>query len=827
MKKNFLLRFIIIAAVLGVALYFLYPTYKHTTMPPENRKRSVINGRIRDAVDHIDTEVPIFKDYPHNRGALTALDRVSRLVRNRLRRDPSSLPQPLVRYFSREELPRIDELHQKVVKQEDLFRREMNYLDRLIQEAVQKKERIPNNRVKEKKQAVAELDRLGNYKELFKNGILSLNRYQQISIPEGWVKRKEEDALIKRLYLCLSKSTYALSQYMTEAAARFDLYISDSYVSRTIADLDDWPKAVNAPAGEGAQMLVRFFQRNTERIKRRQAMDTVLHQTIIPHLTPYMKREITEKAFSHFRALGELLLNENRDRLELSGLSQDIKENRKGLKSVNALLETESIKKPHKERLRSAKSFFQHNIQYLLQAEKDKRLLNMFDSKINLGLDLQGGMHIVLEATLSQEDLARYRSEIRTQYKDEEDFDEDRLVREMERKRKGAFTQALSVIRDRVDKFGVAEATVRKEGYNRLTVELPGIKDKKRARELIGRRGMLFLKIVDQEATEKFIADDGKTLKIREDMLDPKYQYIRIMVKNQRTGKKRLKEGIIVERQPEMAGTEIVEANVSTGESGRPEVNFRLSPKGTKIFADVTRENKGERMAIVIDNTASSAPNIETEITDGRPRITGLNTAEEARDIATILRSGALPVQVNIINEESIDATLGNDSVRKGARAVLIAMMLVILFMLFYYKIGGIFADIALVFNLILILAALATLGAALSLAGIAGIVLTVGMAVDANVIIFERIKEELKSGKSNRIAVEAGFDKAWSSIIDANITTLIAAFVLSQFTSGPVAGFAITLFIGILSSLFTALFVTRFFLEFLVTRRWVKKLLI
>jgi preprotein translocase subunit SecD len=254
-------------------------------------------------------------------------------------------------------------------------------------------------------------------------------------------------------------------------------------------------------------------------------------------------------------------------------------------------------------------------------------------------------------------------------------------------------------------------------------------------------------------------------------------------------------------------------------------VGFRLNRQGAIVFARFTGENIGRRIAIVLDDKVRSAPVVQTKIPGGEGRITGLETDEEASDLSIVLRAGALPAPVKIIEERTIGPSLGRDSIVAGSYAALGGMVVVILFMMIYYRASGILACVALVFNLIIVLAVLAQLHAALTLPGIAGLILTIGMAVDANVLIFERIREELAKAKTVRSAIEAGYARAFSTILDANVTTLITAFVLWQFGTGPIKGFATTLSLGIVASMFTALLCTHVVFDLITSRRTIKQL--
>ena len=292
---------------------------------------------------------------------------------------------------------------------------------------------------------------------------------------------------------------------------------------------------------------------------------------------------------------------------------------------------------------------------------------------------------------------------------------------------------------------------------------------------------------------------------------------------------KSYRELFLVKKESELSGQYLTDARVTIGNdaksAGRPEVNFTMNRKGARIFSRVTGANIGKQLAIVLDDRVVSPPRISTRIPDGRGRITGSYTMEEAKVLSIILTAGAMPTNVNFVEERTVGPSLGQDSINKGKWSALIGMALVILFMLVYYKMSGVVANIALILNLILLMAVLAQFRFTLTLPGIAGIVLTIGMAVDANVLVFERIREELRTGKTVRASIDAGYSRAFKTILDANITTLLTALVLYQFGTGPVRGFAVTLSIGIIVSMFTALVVTRVIFDYATSRKTLTKL--
>ncbi len=489
--------------------------------------------------------------------------------------------------------------------------------------------------------------------------------------------------------------------------------------------------------------------------------------------------------------------------------------------------------------------------------------------KIRLGLDLQGGMHLVLEVEALKavesslertiEELRhdmrkgriRYKEMRRTgaegivvtllREKDREafvnlveanypDFEVKTVdssmglpsfklvlrARAKEQIIKMAVDQALETIRNRVDQFGVTEPDIRPQGDNRILVQLPGVKDPERAKKLIGKTARLEFKLVDeegniQEALRGNIPPGDQIL--YQERIDPA------------TGRTR-RVPFLLKKRTLLTGEYITDARVQIDSRyNEPYVSLSFDRRGARLFEKITGENIGKRLAIVLDNKVYSAPVIQDKISGGRAQITGRFTMEEARDLAIVLRAGALPAPVKIIEERTVGPSLGKDSIEKGIKSMIIGGIIVMAFMALYYSLAGVIADLALLLNILFIMAGLAFFGATLTLPGIAGIILTIGMSVDANVLIFERIREEINIGKTARAAIESGYAKALVTILDANITSLIAALVLFQFGTGPVRGFAVTLSIGIVSSLFTAIFVTRLIFDYLYINRGMKSL--
>ncbi len=374
-----------------------------------------------------------------------------------------------------------------------------------------------------------------------------------------------------------------------------------------------------------------------------------------------------------------------------------------------------------------------------------------------------------------------------------------------------AVNQALETIRNRIDQFGVSEPVIVKQGENQILVQLPGVKDPQRALELIGKTAQLEFKLVDEDATARgesgAIPADDEVLKIRS--------------KNRETGVETTAP-IVLKRQALLTGELLTDARISMG--GRDigseiSVGLEFNSEGARIFDKVTAENVGKRLAIVLDNTVYSAPQIRERISGGKASITGGFTMDEAKDLAIVLRAGALPAPVRVVQNITIGPTLGQDSINKGVLATLLASIFVIIFMVIYYRYSGIIANVALALNLIYLLGIFSAFKATMTLPGIAGIALTIGMGVDSNVLIFERIREELRLGKTVRAAVDGGYAKAWVAIFDSHITTLITAAVLFIFGTGPIKGFAITLIFGMIINLFTAVFGSKTIFDWILAK--------
>jgi len=488
------------------------------------------------------------------------------------------------------------------------------------------------------------------------------------------------------------------------------------------------------------------------------------------------------------------------------------------------------------------------------------------EEKIHLGLDLKGGMHLVLEVQTQRaveshlertiEDIKYSLRKAKIRYQTLKRSGSERigltLIRAEDRKtveemvtkdfsnlsvesgsfsnidlklelilsqksqqhiKKMAVDQAVETITNRIDQFGVAEPDIRPQGRDRILVQLPGIKDPKRAIDIIGKTALLEFKLVDE--------DNSLEEALKGNI--PPGDEILYQTKGEAGSKRKIP--FLLKKRAVITGEYLTDARVQIDSRyNEPYVSLSFDSRGARLFGQITGANIKKRLAIVLDGVVNSAPVIQDKITGGRAQITGRFTMEESRDLAIVLRAGALPAPVKIIEERTVGPSLGKDSITKGLKSMIIGGIVVILFMVFYYKFAGLLADLALLLNIVFIAAGLAFFGATLTLPGIAGIILIIGMAVDANVLIFERIREELRLGKTPRAAVDSGYRKALVTILDANITTLIAALVLFQFGTGPVKGFAVTLSIGIIASLFTAIFITRVIFDYFIIERGMKK---
>ncbi|MFH1239150.1 MAG: protein translocase subunit SecD, partial [bacterium] len=416
---------------------------------------------------------------------------------------------------------------------------------------------------------------------------------------------------------------------------------------------------------------------------------------------------------------------------------------------------------------------------------------------LKLGLDLKGGMHIVMEVDTST-------------------LDKNTSLAE-------AMNRAVEVIRNRIDQLGVAEPLIQKQGTRWIVVQLPGIEDPERAVDIIGKTALLEFKLVEEDFKKMEELLGGK--KLSEVLASPELQ-LKLMEKGYQILPGKNDENFLVKKDAELTGAFLSDAKVAFGgQFNQPHVQIEFNREGATTFARVTGDNINRRLAIVLDNKVQSAPVIRSKIPEGKGIIEGNFTTQEASDLALILRSGALPVPLKIVENRTVGPSLGQDSITKGVTACVIGALVVFAFMWIYYRFSGLIADMALVLNLIVLLGAMAALRSTLTLPGIAGVALTLGMAVDANVLIFERIREELRRGKTIRVAVDAGYEKAFVTILDSNLTTLIAAAFLFQFGTGPIKGFAVTLCLGIIISMFTAISVTHLVFNWMLSGGTTEKL--
>ena len=471
---------------------------------------------------------------------------------------------------------------------------------------------------------------------------------------------------------------------------------------------------------------------------------------------------------------------------------------------------------------------------------------------INLGLDLQGGIHLVLGVEtdkhvasqtdraaedfkgalerrgiavrrVAREGLASFvvelaspqswndaltvANEFQTFDRGNADQAAGRFTMTMQsravgRLRDDAVRQGVETIRNRVDQFGVAEPTITRQGEDRILIQLPGVQDPERAKALIGKTALLEFKLVDEKAdTEASV--QGRV---------PEGDELVYQRRVDKQTKAERKIPFVVQKRTLLTGAELTraEVNADPNSPGNWQVAIEFTAQGARIFGEITEQNVGRHLAIILDGVLQSAPRINERIPGGRAVITGQFSVDEARDLAIVLRAGALPAPVTVLEERTVGPSLGADSIRRGMIAIGASALAVVVFMLIYYRLSGLIADVALVLNLLILLACMAAFGATLTLPGIAGIALTIGMAVDTNILIFERIREELRVGKTARASIDAGFHRALRTIIDTHLTVMVTAAILYNFGTGPVKGFAVSLFVGLAASLFTAYFFTR-----------------
>lgn len=517
--------------------------------------------------------------------------------------------------------------------------------------------------------------------------------------------------------------------------------------------------------------------------------------------------------------------------------------------------------------------FFLPNLP-IFQGMPDWWKKNMPSKGIVLGLDLRGGLHIVFEvesdkavdiaterivstlngvferkkiqATATKEELyikvVPASSDIRKVIEDTypvltllEDTDALKYKlspSEIQRIKDTATDQVLEIIRNRVDQFGVAEPVIHRQAENEIVVQLPGVKEPKRALDIIEKTALLEFKLVDDESplaaelpASILPTEEQALLERFKNKITEKNEILFQRVVDRETGTI-TKRPFLLKKETLLTGDLLTEARVNIDQRfNEPYVSITFNAAGAKIFEDITGQNVKKRLAIILDGNVYSAPVIQEKIVGGDAQITGSFTMEEAKDLAIVLRAGALPAPIKILQNVTVGPSLGRDSIEAGKLAGIVGTILVIGFMIFYYKLSGVIADFALILNITLLLGAMASLNATLTMPGIAGIILAIGMAVDSNVLMFERMKEELRAGKTPKAAVDGGYKKAFWTIFDSHVTTLITAAVLFQFGTGPIKGFAVTLSLGVAINLFTALIGTKTVFDIIHSKKEVKRL--
>lgn len=500
---------------------------------------------------------------------------------------------------------------------------------------------------------------------------------------------------------------------------------------------------------------------------------------------------------------------------------------------------------------------------------------NMPNKGLTLGLDLQGGLHLIFEVQSSKAVSATFtrmsnslkdtfakknisikdiKAEddkliidstsndiidiVKASYPNLEASKSDSIVSfslpkaEMARLKDGATDQALETIRNRIDAFGVSEPVIQRQGTNEIIVELPGIKDPKRAIELIGKTAQLKFQLVNDESplaaelpASVVVGQEDTFLGQFSPKIPADCEVLFQRITKPDTGEV-IKRPYLLNKEALLTGDLLTEARVSIDSRyNEPYVSITFNPIGANLFADITGKYVKKRLAIILDNNVYSAPVIQERISGGNAQITGSFTMEEAKDLAIVLRAGALPAPVKMLQDLTVGPSLGADSITAGKMAGLGAIILVVGFMIFYYRLSGVIANLALIINIFLLLGIMAMLKATLTLPGIAGIILAIGMAVDTNVLMFERMREEIRAGKTARTAIDSGYDKAFYTIIDSHVTTLITAAVLFQYGTGPIKGFAVTLSIGVILNLFTSLIGTKSLFDLINLNKEIKTL--
>ncbi len=499
---------------------------------------------------------------------------------------------------------------------------------------------------------------------------------------------------------------------------------------------------------------------------------------------------------------------------------------------------------------------------------------------VSLGLDLQGGIHLVLEVEedraveiavdraakamqdlLTDKDIAFDKIErvgglqvqldvskdgtieetaelIRDEFpsyfqvsRENRTLVVELLTSEVDRIKNAAINQALETIRNRIDQFGVTEPLLQRQGRTELVIQLPGVKDPERAKSLIQDTALLEFKMLDEDNQPGLglpvQVQRSEESSIREKFADKVPEGSEILFEPVPDSKGEVpvfSRPYLVRKGAVLTGDVLRDARVNYTEFSEVYVGVTFDSKGAKEFGRITSDNVGKFMAIVLDGTVYSAPRINEPILGGRAQITGSFTTDEANDLAIVLRAGALPAPMKTIQDLTVGPSLGQDSIEKGLKTTIISGIIVLIFMVIYYRMCGVIADAALALNLLCLLGALSGLNATLTLPGIAGIILTIGMGVDSNILIFERIREELRQGRPVRLAVDAGYDKAFLTIVDSHVTTLITGLALFLFGTGPIKGFAVTLCLGIAINLFTALIGTKVVFD-LINRRKLERL--
>lgn len=657
-------------------------------------------------------------------------------------------------------------------------------------------------------------------KELSTSSNTQIKEYAEKKAYEG--KKILQDLLIKPFEASELTKVKGLLQTIKESKDPFVLYVKEKMSSSTVSAINS--ADINSPVSESLRKSLA------------DDLNALMNGVLIydPGLFKDIKLSVKTKKLAddqysaegdytagEYKAVNRLLLQEA---FPGNGLGVELPEDFAFvIPNIKKYYQSLKLAEPAVKTVRDALFSFirEADLIELFEDHYRDEILALKDVRrgtIQLGLDLSGGMRVTVQADFEQ--FAADQGKSVSELTDEE--------------KEKAMERVLLILNNRIDQFGVTEPQIRTQSNDRILIELPGLADPERIRSIIMGKGRLNFHIVNNEGTQAFneyyqkmgpaaVGPDGQP---SDPSIIPPDTVLRELIEKDKYGLDERVGYVVINKEIGLSGNYIQDASVVTDPiTLKPRVTFQLSDEGGKKFYDLTSANVDNQLAVVLDDKVKLNANISTAIRD-QVSVSGQGIgATEANDLATVLKTGALPVPIEIIAESDVGASLGEDAIKQGLQAMGLGIVLVIVFMLVYYRGGGIIANLAMFLNFFLMAGFLSVFGFTLTLPSIAGFILTVGMAVDANVIIFERIKDEYRMGKSRKAAIQSGFSKAFRAIFDANITTMIAAFALAAFGLGQIVGFAIVLIIGIVSSMFTALFVARLLFDYVTDSFKAKRL--